>query len=47
MRPDVRSHVTSDSRVTSLYLSLPTVPETGFPEVSRNRLLLHVSAAGC
>ena len=44
--PDGRSHVTSDSRVTSLYLSLPTLPEAGFPEVSRNRLLVRVSAAG-
>jgi len=44
--PDGRSHVTSDPRVTSLYLSLPTVPEAGFPELSRNRLLVHVSAAG-
>jgi Ion transport protein len=43
---DGRSHITSDSRVTSLYLSLPTVPEAGFPELSRNQLLVHVSAAG-
>lgn len=43
---DGRSHAASDSRATSLYLSLPTVAEIGFPEVSRNRLLLHVSAVG-
>ncbi|MGI9078985.1 MAG: CorA family divalent cation transporter, partial [Gemmatimonadaceae bacterium] len=43
---DGRAQTKSDESATTLFLWLPTITEDGFPRMSRNRLLMRVSANG-